>query len=154
MLRISKLTDYAIIIMSHMARRVACLYAATQLADATGVALPTVSKVLKILARAKLVKSTRGAKGGYELAQLPDKISVASIISALEGPIALTECGISHDHCQQSASCTLRGNWNPINTAVKTALASVTLADMIRPAAKLPAEVERPAQSIYLHQQR
>jgi FeS assembly SUF system regulator len=154
MLRISKLTDYAIIIMSHMARQADRVYAAAELAGATGVALPTVSKVLKILAKARMVKSTRGAKGGYALVQLPEKTSVAGIIYALEGPIALTECGVSHDHCHQSASCNVRGNWNPINTAVKTALESVTLADMIQPVPKLPEEVRIPVHSIYLHQQR
>jgi FeS assembly SUF system regulator len=133
MLRISKLTDYAIIVLGHMAREPSRTYAATDLADLASLAAPTASKILKSLTRAEVLTSTRGAKGGYQLARPPEQTSVASIIYALEGPIALTECGLEHDTCQQAASCDIRGNWGIINRAIRTALESVTLADMAKP---------------------
>ncbi len=133
MLRLSKLTDYATVILSFMARDDTQLHAAMEIASVTGIALPTVSKILKLLVNAKLLISTRGAKGGYTLARAPEKITVAAVISALEGPIALTECSISRQGCEQAAGCDIRGNWSLINEAIHNALESVTLADMIRP---------------------
>jgi FeS assembly SUF system regulator len=107
--------------------------AAVELANVTGIALPTVSKILKALVNANVLISTRGAKGGYALAATPDKITVASIISALEGPIAVTECSISQQGCEQAAGCNISGHWNVINRAIYNALESVTLADLIKP---------------------
>jgi FeS assembly SUF system regulator len=133
MLRLSKLTDYATVILSFMARDNTQVHAAMEIASATGIALPTVSKILKLLVNAKVLMSTRGAKGGYALARTPDKITIAAVISALEGPIALTECSISQQGCEQASGCEIRGNWNLINTTIHNALESVTLADMIRP---------------------
>ena len=95
MLRLSKLTDYATVILSFMARDNTHVHAAMEIASVTGIALPTVSKILKLLVNAKVLVSTRGAKGGYALARAPEKITIAAVISALEGPIALTECSIS-----------------------------------------------------------
>jgi FeS assembly SUF system regulator len=138
MLRISKLSDYAIIILGHMAKAPDGTYTATDLAVSAGVASPTVSKVLKALARAAVLKSTRGAKGGYQLAQSPEATTIASIIAALEGPIALTECGLEHMHCEQSASCHVRGNWSVLNRAIQTALEAVTLSDMANPMTQAP----------------
>ncbi|NOQ34564.1 MAG: SUF system Fe-S cluster assembly regulator, partial [Methylococcaceae bacterium] len=96
MLRLSKLTDYATVILTYMAKNQHDLHAAVGISEATGINPPTVSKILKALVKAKVLQSTRGAKGGYCLARAPEKITVASVISALEGPIALTECSISH----------------------------------------------------------
>ncbi len=148
MLRLSKLTDYATVILSHMAREGKQVQAAMEIAAATGIALPTVSKILKLLVNANVLISTRGTKGGYALAHLPEKISVAAVISALEGPIALTECSISHQGCEQASGCGIRGNWNLINETVHKALESVTLADMIRPVG-VPEEVMIPVSSLY-----
>jgi FeS assembly SUF system regulator len=134
MLRISKLTDYAIVILGQMAAESGETHTASGLAEATGVAVPTVSKILKSLAKREIVRSTRGAKGGYSLVRSPDQTSVAVVINALEGPIALTECEGERGGCEQSSSCHARGSWDVINRAVRTALDSVTLADMIRPA--------------------
>ncbi|MFO1417709.1 MAG: SUF system Fe-S cluster assembly regulator [Methylotetracoccus sp.] len=134
MLRISKLTDYAIVVLSLMARHDDRTFAAAELADRSGIALPTVSKILKMLGKAGVVRSTRGARGGYCLTSSAADISVASVIDALEGPIAITECGVAHDSCQQAGSCHIRGNWNVINRAVRTALEAVTLTDMVTPA--------------------
>lgn len=132
MLRLSKLTDYATVILSFMAKDTH-VHAAMEIAAATGIALPTVSKILKLLVNAKVLISTRGAKGGYALARPPEQITVAAVISALEGPIALTECSISQQGCEQASGCGIRGNWNLINQTIHNALESVTLADMIRP---------------------
>ena len=133
MLRLSKLTDYATVILSYMAKDDARVLTAMEIATATGIALPTVSKILKLLVNAKLLISTRGAKGGYALSRAAEKITVASVISALEGPIALTECSISQLGCEQASGCGIRSNWSLINQTIHHALESVTLADMIKP---------------------
>lgn len=133
MLRLSKLTDYATVILSLMARDATQIHAAIDIASVTGIALPTVSKILKLLVNAKVLSSTRGAKGGYSLARTPEKITIATVISALEGPIALTECSISQQGCEQALGCGIRANWNLINQTIYNALESVTLADMIKP---------------------
>lgn len=148
MLRLSKLTDYATVILSFMAKDKIQVHAAMEIAAVTGIALPTVSKILKMLVNAKMLISTRGAKGGYILARMPEEISIAAVISALEGPIALTECSISHQSCEQASGCDIRGNWGLINQTIHNALASVTLADLTRPAA-VPEEVMIPVASLY-----
>lgn len=147
MLRLSKLTDYATVILSFMAREKTQV-AAMEIAAVTGIALPTVSKILKSLVNAEVLVSTRGAKGGYALARMPEEISVATVINALEGPIALTECSISHQGCEQASGCDIGGNWSLINQTIHNALESVTLADLIRPAV-LPNEVFIPVSSLY-----
>lgn len=148
MLRLSKLTDYATVILSFMAKEKSRVCAAMEIAAATGIAVPTVSKILKALVNAKVLMSTRGPKGGYTLARAPEKISVAAIISALEGPIALTECSISKQACEQASGCGIRLNWHVINQTIHNALESVTLADLIRPVA-LPDEVCIPVSNLY-----
>ncbi|NOT10653.1 MAG: SUF system Fe-S cluster assembly regulator [Methylococcaceae bacterium] len=148
MLRLSKLTDYATVILSHMAKNGKQVHAAIEIASITGIALPTVSKILKLLVNANVLVSTRGSKGGYGLARLPEKISVATVISALEGPIALTECSISHQGCEQASGCGIRSNWNLINLTIHNALESVTLADMIRPTGA-PEEIRVPVASLF-----
>ncbi|MCX7100296.1 MAG: SUF system Fe-S cluster assembly regulator [Methylobacter sp.] len=147
MLRLSKLTDYATVILSFMAKNKIEVHAAMEIASVTGIALPTVSKILKLLVNAEVVISTRGAKGGYVLSKPPEQISVATIISALEGPIALTECSISQQGCEQASGCDIRGNWSLINKTIHNALESVTLADLVRPA--VPEEVLIPVASLY-----
>lgn len=148
MFRLSKLTDYATLILSLLAKAQGRLISAVEIADTTGVPLPTVSKILKMLANAKLLTSARGAKGGYLLAYEPKEISVATIIKALEGPIALTECSLSVEKCHQASSCGIRSNWNAINQAVYKTLEGVTLVDLIQP---LPdtAEIQIPVASIF-----
>jgi FeS assembly SUF system regulator len=148
MLRLSKLTDYATVILSFMARDGKPVHAAMEIAAATGIALPTVSKILKLLVNAEVLNSTRGAKGGYALASEPERITVAAVICALEGPIALTECSISHQGCEQASGCGIRSNWSVINQAIHDALESVTLADLIRPA-MMPEEIMIPVASLY-----
>ncbi len=133
MLRLSKLTDYATLILSVLAKERPRLVAAMEISEITAVPLPTVSKILKSLLNAKLLTSVRGAKGGYSLARNPNEITVAEIIKVLEGPIALTECSLSVDKCNQSPGCGIRPNWNAINQAVYNALEGVTLVDLIQP---------------------
>jgi FeS assembly SUF system regulator len=148
MLRLSKLTDYATVILSFMAKEKTQVHAAMEISTVTGIALPTVSKILKLLVNAGVLVSTRGAKGGYVLARTPEEISIAAIISALEGPIALTECSISHQGCEQASGCEILGNWSLINQTIHNALESVTLADLIRPVV-VPEEVLIPVSSLY-----
>lgn len=148
MLRLSKLTDYATVILSDMAKDKTQVHSAMEIAATTRIALPTVSKILKLLVNAEVLISTRGAKGGYVLAREPENISVATVISALEGPIALTECSISQQACEQAAGCGIRGNWSLINQTIHNALESVTLADLIRPTV-VPEEVLIPVSSLY-----
>lgn len=147
MLRLSKLTDYATVILSHMAKDSGELYAAVEVAEATGIGLPTVSKILKILVNARVVVSSRGVNGGYALARPPERISVAEVISALEGPIAVTECSISHEGCEQASGCGISGNWSLINKAIRNTLESISLADMIKPVHR-PTEILIPVSSI------
>ena len=116
-----------------MAKDVSRVHGAVEIAEVTGIALPTVSKILKILLKAGVLSSQRGAKGGYNLSRAPEKITVAAVISALEGPIALTECTASHKSCEQAAGCRIQGNWHLLNQRIAFALESVTLADMIMP---------------------
>lgn len=149
MLRLSKLTDYATVILSYMAKEDDQLHAALEISEATGITQPTVSKILKLLARAKVLTSTRGAKGGYVLAREARLITVASVISALEGPIALTECSLTQHNCEQASGCDIRGNWGLINQAIQNALESVTLADLIMTEAEMPQEVTVPVSSLY-----
>jgi FeS assembly SUF system regulator len=148
MLKLSKLTDYATVILSYMAKEQNALHAAQEISEATGITLPTVSKVLKILVRSKVLTSIRGAKGGYLLARSPEKITVATVINALEGPIALTECSASHRDCGHASGCDIQGNWGLINQKVFNALESVTLADMLLPV-KQPKEILIPVSSLY-----
>ena len=130
MLRLSKLTDYGTVIMSHMARRPVGLHSSGEIALALGVSGPTVSKVLKRLVRSELLQSVRGAQGGYRLARAPEAISIADVIDAMEGPIGITECGAMAGLCLQEAACPVRGHWLWLNLMVRRSLDRVTRAQM------------------------
>jgi FeS assembly SUF system regulator len=127
MLRISKLTDYATLILAHLADGPAGLMTAAELAAATGIGLPTVSKVLKELQHAHLVDSTRGARGGYVLARPAASISAADIIDAVEGPVGLTECATQPGACGLEGNCRVGRTWQRVNVAIRGALRAVTL---------------------------
>lgn len=139
MLRISKLTDYGIVLLARVAAapRDAQL-SARELAERAALPLPAASKMLKQLTAAGLLESLRGAKGGYRLVRPPEAITVAEIVDALEGPIALMDCTAGPGHCEQESRCTVREPWHHINRAVNDALARVTLADLARPAGGAP----------------
>ena len=129
MLRMSKLTDYATVLLAYMSEHPA-LASATELAAATRLALPTVSKLLKTLTRAGLVESVRGAQGGYQLARSPAMISAAEIIDALEGPVAITECSAAESHCELESVCRVGSSWQRINRGIRRALGEVSLVDL------------------------
>ena len=103
------------------------------LAERSHLELPTVSKVLKLLVKMNLVDSYRGPNGGYSLERRAEDISVAEIIAAIEGPIAMTECSVEEGLCAQEPVCGLRGNWQRISVAVANAMEGVSLAEMARP---------------------
>jgi len=127
MIRMSKLTDYAIVLLAHLARSDRTL-TAQELATRSHVPLPTVSKLCKELSRAGLVVSHRGRHGGYSLARGADSISVAEIVEALEGPISLTECGSpAGDPCGIEASCLAKASWDPVSRAIQGALQKLPL---------------------------
>jgi len=133
MLRISKLTDYGIVLLAHFARHEpGSTCNARELSEATGLPFPAVGKVLKTLAQAGLLVSHRGAKGGYTLARPPGAISVVEIIEALEGPIALMACSAGPGHCGQESTCSVRDPWQTIHGAIRGALAGVTLGGLAR----------------------
>lgn len=153
MLRITKQSDYGIVLMTLFAARpssdarlssgvrpspgataVAEPMSARDLAEATGLPLPMVGKILKLLVRDGLLVSQRGAKGGYRLGRPAARITVEEIVTALEGPIAITECtGGGETDCRFTGACTLQPNWRRINQALRQALRGITLLDMITP---------------------
>jgi FeS assembly SUF system regulator len=135
MLRISKLADYATVVMTAMAREPEAVHSAAALSARLGVGAPTMSKILKMLAREELVVSVRGASGGYRLCAPPSRISVAEVIRAMDGPIGMTECSTIPGLCSQERRCTVRDNWMRVNEIVLGVLQGITLEQMTRPAA-------------------
>ena len=142
MLRVSKLTDYGTVVLAHMARKPADVFAASDVAAATYLAVPTVSKLLKCFTRAGLVTSQRGARGGYSLARAPERITAVEIIDAVEGRVAITQCSLGHDRCYLEAVCGVGHNWQRISMAVREALGTVTLAQLARPTAVVPLRMD------------
>ena len=138
MLRLSKLTDYGTVVLSEMAREPGRLHTAAELAAGLHLAAPTVSKLLKQFAKAGLVGSHRGAKGGYSLARPAEEITAVQIIDAIEGPVAITQCSMSHSRCGIEAVCGIGHNWQRISLAIRDALRGVTLAQLARPVAVPP----------------
>ncbi len=134
MFRLSRVTDYGIVLLAELARDWETgPHNARELAEDVHLPAPMVSKILKTMARGGLVRSQRGSHGGYELATAPQDLTVADIIHVLEGPVALTQCTESLSLCDHQAECTISLPWLVINRAVQTALGAVTLADLIRP---------------------
>ena len=132
-MRLSSLADYAVVMMSAAARHcgASCRLNATQLAEETGLPLPTVQKLVSKLSSAGLLESARGTGGGFRLARPAAAITLADIVEAVEGPIALTACvdGGKHDCCVEE-TCRVKPHWNVVNGAVKGALAGVSLASL------------------------
>jgi len=137
-LRISRLTDYGTVLLAHLASEHGTVCSAADVAAATGIALPTVSKLFKSLARANLVTSTRGANGGYRLARDPRLISAANVIDALEGPVSITECSAANSHCGIEHVCSIGNAWKRINVAIRHALDEVSLIDLLRANGPVP----------------
>lgn len=149
MLKLSRLTDYAAVILAQIARHPEQSHAAAELAETIQLPHPTVSKTLKMLVKAGLLESRRGAQGGYSLARPAYRITAIDIITAIEGPVAMTECSHAEGDCTLLATCGVSDNWQRVSLAVRTLLDSVTLAHLADTAPiKLP--VQLPIQSVSL----
>ncbi len=136
MIRLSRLADYGVVLMTHIATLADEMHTAHAVAAATHIPEPTASKILKALSRADLLDSHRGASGGYTLARYPVNIRVTEIIIAMDGPIALTSClDAEGADCSLVSTCPTRTNWRKINDAIRRALDEVSLTDMMGPMA-------------------
>ena len=138
MLRVTKLTDYATVVLTVLASDAATVLSASELAERAGLEAPTVAKLLKPLAQAGLVAGFRGANGGYRLARDAADISLVEIVEAMEGPLGMTECSVHAGQCGIESSCGVRANWRRINDVVADALRGVSLAQMLEPAPHAP----------------
>jgi len=134
MIRLARLTDYGIMLLTLLARdRQKAPLSAREVADRSRLPRPTVSKLLKALAHGGLLETHRGVRGGFRLAKPAEEVSVADIIAALEGPIGITECTAHPGQCGVEPMCPVKTNWKRINRAVLEALDGITLAEMARP---------------------
>lgn len=133
MLKISRLADYATTVMHTLAQSPAKRFSAAQVSGETQIAMPTVSKLLKLLHEAELVNSERGATGGYQLARAPESIRVVDVIAAVDGLPAVTECCRGENVCERDRVCGLRNQWQTINSFILEVLANLNLVDMQRP---------------------
>lgn len=154
MLRLSKLTDYAVVVLNRLGdcqdAGEDCVQTSPGIAAATGVPEPTVAKVLKALASASLVTSQRGARGGYRLSRALESVTVVDVIVAVDGPIALTACVDGGTGCcDVERQCAMRGRWELVNDAIRDSLSRITLADMrmagVPPAFRIPVQAAAPA---------
>jgi FeS assembly SUF system regulator len=146
MVRLTNLADYAVVVLAHAAGHGAGVrLCAGGVAEATGIPLPTVAKVAGLLTKAGLLLSQRGAGGGFQLARRPGDISIAEVIEAVDGPIALTQCvehgnGNTSGDCAHSNMCNMRPHWQVINLKVRDALAGLSLDDVARKPVAFSAE--------------
>ena len=136
MLRVTKLTDYATLVLATLAEAPGRVHSAAELAERARLELPTVSKVLKPLAHAGLVAGFRGATGGYKLARPAAQIALIEIVEAIEGKLGLTECSGEHSNCEYEPHCGTRGHWHKVNEVIAGALRGVSLAEMLSPAGR------------------
>jgi FeS assembly SUF system regulator len=155
MLRLSKLADYAVVVLLRLDEGQRCcggteVQTSPGIANVTGVPEPTVAKVLKALAAANLVASQRGARGGYRLLKPLDDVVISDVIAAIDGPIALTACvDGNHGSCDVEHVCAVKGRWDLVNAAIRGALSTITLAQMrdasVPPAFRFDADAPPPA---------
>lgn len=147
MVRLSRMTDYGVALMAELARTPGAMRTASELSESTGLSCATVAKLLKTLVQAGLARSVRGASGGYRVDRPATEISVAAVIEALEGPTVLVACLEEGDNrCAVEATCPIQGRWAPVNDAVRSALETVSLADLLPPAL---APIAAPAEPSY-----
>jgi FeS assembly SUF system regulator len=130
MLRVTKLTDYATVVLACLAKAPHTVHSASDLAELAKLELPTVSKVLKPLSRAGLVQAFRGSQGGYRLAQPAAQISLFAVVEAMEGRLGMTECSGEHSQCQHEPHCGIQGHWQRVNDVIAGALRSVSIAEL------------------------
>ena len=134
MIKLNKITDSAVVILGVLSSRRPNKFSTSKLSIDTGLAVPTVAKVCKLLTNANLIKAGRGVNGGYFCETSPDNINVALIVEAIDGPIAITACVEDSDElCDSQSMCLLSGNWNKANSAIQNALKSVTLSELLNP---------------------
>lgn len=134
MIKLTNLADYAVVLMCHLAQEPLELSSAVGLAGMSRVPVPTVSKILGALSRAGILRSQRGLKGGFFLARTAEDISVADIVEAVDGPIALTNCiEDAPGDCDLETLCMMKPHWQTINLAVKEALSGISLAEIAAP---------------------
>ena len=132
MLRLTKETDYGILVLACLARADTHEKLSTKsISEQSGVSYRMVCKILNLLMTKQLLISHRGIKGGYTLAKSASSITLEDAISALEGPIALTECSKETCTCQAEATCFIQNHWSFINRAFKNALSGITLSAMV-----------------------
>ena len=143
MLRVTRLTDYATLLLTVLAASQRAVLSASQLAEQTRLELTTVSKVLKPLAQAGLIDGLRGVNGGYRLAREAAGIRLIDIVEAMEGPLEMTECSGEHSRCEHQPHCGLTTHWRRINDVIGDALRDVTLAQMLAPAAHMTLPARR-----------
>ena len=149
MFRLNKLTDYALVVLTQMA---VCpgrqAYTASELSEQTGLPSPTVTKILKQLARHRVVRAQRGARGGYRLARRPEDVTVADVIEAVDGPIRIADC-LEADpedgtpgRCLLQSACPTRDVWQRVNDAITSSLSGLTLHDVCEKAVVRPTAEE------------
>ncbi|MDX8394420.1 MAG: SUF system Fe-S cluster assembly regulator [Mariprofundales bacterium] len=147
MIKLTRLSDYGIVLLSYMAKKPDKCHTAADLAMAANIPHPTVSKVLQLLLRQGLLQSTRGANGGYSLNCAPNSVSLHAIITALEGPVALTDCSRSQSNnssgCEQNTCCDLYRGWREVNNLLANTLDSIYLSDLLDPASMPRVEIKR-----------
>ncbi len=134
MIKISRLTDYAIVLLSQMVAGSKSVFSASDLAERSSLPLPTTSKILKKLAKNGIVSALRGAAGGYRLERPAGAISIAAIIEAMDGPISITDCADpapKRETCRIKSICPMSANWGSVNRVVRAALEEVSLTDML-----------------------
>ncbi|MEM7166503.1 MAG: SUF system Fe-S cluster assembly regulator [Planctomycetota bacterium] len=133
MIRLTRQTDYGVLLLTVIASHPGRGHTARELAESTRISQAMVSKVLKLLAQAGLLQSQLGVKGGYSLARPAEDVTVREIVDVLEGPIAITVCSDGNGSCEQEGRCPVEANWRTINQAIHGALEAITLADMAAP---------------------
>lgn len=133
MLRVTKLADYATVVLAFIGREPDKLHNARDISAKTHVALPTVSKILKLLTQKNIVSSVRGTKGGYVLARPAEHITVTEILAAIDGDFGITDCSQHAGTCNLETICSIRNHWRLISHTIFQALEYLTLADLVKP---------------------
>ena len=148
MLRLNRMTDYAILVLGVLHGRPDVLLSSAQIAQHAQLTQATAAKIIKALGSAGLVTTIRGTKGGCQLALPASAISIADVIEAIEGPIALTACVEgAEEPCSVQQGCFMSGSWNHINGAIRSALDGVSLSDLFSPSNMFPTPLETPETS-------
>jgi FeS assembly SUF system regulator len=130
MLRVTKMTDYATVLLACLAQVPNRVHSASELAELAKLEITTVSRVLKQLAHAGLITGIRGSQGGYRLALPATQISLFAVVEAMEGRLGMTECSGEHSQCEHETHCGIQNQWQKINDVIATTLKSVSIAEL------------------------